>query len=77
MSTKIDDTLHLKNFIDSINKAENARQREIKIDIEHGKRVRNALTTILLLLAEIQSRKTGVSDATEVNDISMDGGGFK
>ena len=71
MSTKVDDTLHLKNFIESINKADNARQREIKIDIEHAKRVRNALTTLLIHYAEIQSRRTESSA-----DISMDGGNF-
>jgi len=72
MSTKVDDTLHLKNFIESINKADNARQREIKIDIEHAKRVRNALTTLLIHYAEIQSRRIESSP-----DISMDGGDFK
>jgi hypothetical protein len=72
MSTKVDDTLHLKNFIDAINKADNARQREIKIDIEHAKRVRNALTTLLIHYAEITSRRTESS-----SDISMDGGEFK
>lgn len=74
MSTKIDDTLHLKNFIDAINKADNSRQREIKIDIEHAKRVRNALTTLLIHYAEITSRK---QDTSSVQDISMDGGSFK
>ena len=58
MLTKIDDTLHLKNFIESINKADNARQRELKVSIDQAKRVRNALTTILLHYAEIQSRKS-------------------
>ena len=53
MSTKIDDTLHLKNFIESINKADNARQRELKVSIDQAKRVRNALTTILIHYAEI------------------------
>ena len=74
MSTKIDDTLHLKNFIDAINRADNSRQREIKIDIEHAKRVRNALTTLLIHYAEITSR-TQKSSSTQ--DISMDGGSFK
>ena len=74
MSTKVDDTLHLKNFIEIINKADNARQREVKIDVELAKRVRNALTTILIHYAEIQSRKT---ESNSGNDISMDGGGFK
>ena len=73
MSTKVDDTLHLKNFIDSVNKWENARQKEIKIDINQAKKVRNALTTILIHYIEIQSRKDTQSDATS---ISMDGGDF-
>lgn len=72
MSTKVNDTLHLKNFIESINKADNARQREIKIDIEHAKRVRNALTTMLIHYTEMSSRRTESS-----SDISMDGGEFK
>ena len=74
MSTKVDDTLHLKNFIEMINKADNARQREIKVDVELAKRVRNALTTILIQYTEIQSRR---SESNTGNDISMDGGGFK
>jgi len=73
MSTKVDDTLHLKNFIETINRADNSRQREIKIDIELAKRVRNALTTMLIHYVEIQSRRTG-SDQTS---LSMDGGDFK
>ena len=73
MSTKISETLHIKNFIDEINKADNSRQKTITIDIEHAKRVRNGLTSLLLLLAELQSTKT-VSTTT---DISMDGGSFK
>ena len=72
MSTKVDDTLHLKNFIETINRADNSRQREIKIDIEHAKRVRNALTTLLVHYVEISSRRTESS-----SDISMDGGDFK
>jgi len=72
MSTKVDDTLHLKNFIDVINRADNSQQREIKIDIEHAKRVRNALTTLLIHYVEIISRRSGQS-----SDISMDGGNFK
>ena len=74
MSTKVDDTLHLKNFIEIINRADNSRQREIKIDIELAKRVRNALTTILIHYVEIQSRRTGDSNQSS---ISMDGGDFK
>jgi len=73
MSTKISETLHIKNFIDEINKADNSRQKTVTIDIEHAKRVRNGLTSLLLLLAELQSTKT-VSTTT---DISMDGGSFK
>ena len=74
MSTKIDDALHLKNFIDTVNRADNSRQREIKIDIEHAKRVRNALTTLLIHYAEITSRK---QESSNQQDISMDGGSFK
>lgn len=74
MSTKVDDTLHLKNFIETINRADNSRQREIKIDIELAKRVRNALTTLLIHYVELQSRR-GDSDAQ--SSISMDGGDFK
>jgi len=73
MSTKINETLHIKNFIDEINKADNSRQKTVTIDIEHAKRVRNGLTSLLLLLAEVQSNKT----ATSTTDISMDGGTFK
>ena len=74
MSTKVDDTLHLKNFIETINRADNSRQREIKIDIELAKRVRNALTTMLIHYVEIQSRRT---DNSNQSSISMDGGDFK
>ena len=74
MTTKIDDTLHLKNFIEIINKADNARQREIKITTDHANRVRNALTSLLIHYTEITSRKN-----TEVNtpNTEMDGGKFK
>ena len=74
MSTKVDDTLHLKNFIETINRADNSRQPEIKIDIEQAKRVRNALSTLLVHYVEIQSRRS--SDDTQ-SSISMDGGDFK
>lgn len=74
MSTKVDDTLHLKNFIETINRADNSRQREIKIDIELAKRVRNALTTVLIHYVEIQSRRS--TDNVE-SSLSMDGGDFK
>ena len=73
MSTKINETLHIKNFIDQINKADNSRQKTVTIDIEHAKRVRNGLTSLLLLLAEVQSNKT----SSTTTDISMDGGTFK
>ena len=72
MLTKIDDTLHLKNFIESINKADNARQRELKVSIDQAKRVRNALTTILIHYAEIQSRKS----QDVVDNKELDGGKF-
>ena len=74
MSTKVNDTLHLKNFIEQINRAHNAKQREVKVDIELAKRVRNALTSILIHMVELQNRKAPEQDS---NDISMDGGGFK
>ena len=74
MSTKVNDTLHLKNFIEQINRADNAKQREVKVDIELAKRVRNALTSILIHMVELQNRKAPEHDS---NDISMDGGGFK
>ena len=73
MSTKVNDTLHLKNFIEQINRADNAKQREVKVDIELAKRVRNALTSILIHMVELQNRKAPEQDS---NDISMDGGGF-
>ena len=74
MSTKVNDTLHLKNFIEQINRADNAKQKEVKVDIELAKRVRNALTSILIHMVELQNRKAPNQDS---NDISMDGGGFK
>ena len=74
MSTKVNDTLHLKNFIEQINRADNAKQKEVKVDIELAKRVRNALTSILIHMVELQNRKAPEQD---LNDISMDGGGFK
>ena len=74
MSTKVNDTLHLKNFIEQINRADNAKQKEVKVDIELAKRVRNALTSILIHMVELQNRK---APEQESNDISMDGGGFK
>lgn len=74
MSTKVDDTLHLKNFIETINRADNSNQREIKIDMQLAKRVRNALSTLLIHYVEIQSRQTNQESNSDVN---MDGGGFK
>jgi len=73
MSTKVDDTLHLKNFIDLIDRSESAQQKEIKINLVQAKKVRNALTTLLLHYVEIQSRKT---EQSEGSSISMDGGDF-
>jgi len=73
MSTKINETVHIKNFIDQINKADNSRQKTVTIDIEHAKRVRNGLTSILLAMVERQTN----SPSQEVQNISMDGGTFK
>ena len=73
MSTKINETVHIKNFIDQINKADNSRQKTVTIDIEHAKRGRNGLTSILLAMVERQTN----SPSQEVQDISMDGGTFK
>ena len=72
MSTKINETLHIKNFIDQINKADNSRQKTVTLDIEHAKRVRNGLTSLLLLLTELQSNKSLTTPA----DVNMDGGNF-
>ena len=74
MSTKVDDTLHLKNFIDLIDKSENVKQKEVKINLAQAKKVRNSLTTLLLHYVEIQSRK---QDQGGESQISMDGGDFK
>ena len=74
MSTKVDDTLHLKNFIELIDKSENAKQKEVKINLAQAKKVRNSLTTLLLHYVEIQSRK---QDQGGESQISMDGGDFK
>ena len=51
---KQDETLHIKNFIESINRADNSRQKEMKFDIETIKRVRNALNMLLLRLVDKQ-----------------------
>ena len=67
MSTKVDDTLHLKNFIEKVNRADNSQQREVKIDIEHAKRVRNALTTLLIHYVDRLSKVAAVLDFTLTN----------
>jgi len=67
---KTDDTLHLKNFIDTVNRADNSRQKEVKFDIETIKRVRNALNVLLLRLVDKQV------NTTSENQVQMDGGDF-
>lgn len=74
MSIKIDDTLHIKNFVDQINKADNSRQKNVTLDIENAKRVRNALTNVLLLVVDLQNQAPTSSQNVNVN---MDGGNFK
>tara|TARA_B000000557_G_C20736733_1_gene426702 strand:- start:772 stop:1050 length:279 start_codon:yes stop_codon:yes gene_type:complete len=74
MSTKIDNTLHLKNFIEDINRADNSRQKEVVVNIETAKRLRNSLTSLLLTLVELQSKTVQNND---VSDVNMDGGAFK
>jgi len=68
---KIDDTHHLKNFIDTVNRADNTRQKEVKFDIETIKRVRNALNVLLLRLVDKQA------NTTSENQVQMDGGDFR
>ena len=68
---KIDDTHHLKNFIDTVNRADNTRQKEVKFDIETIKRVRNALNVLLLRLVDKQV------NTTSENQVQMDGGDFR
>ena len=68
---KTDDTLHLKNFIDTVNRADNSRQKEVKFDIETIKRVRNALNVLLLRLVDKQV------NTTPENQVQMDGGDFR
>jgi|TARA_B100001093_G_C26756101_1_gene983478 hypothetical protein len=68
---KTDDTLHLKNFIDTVNRADNSRQKEVKFDIETIKRVRNALNVLLLRLVDKQV------NTTSENQVQMDGGDFR
>ena len=67
---KTDDTLHIKNFIEAINRADNTRQKNISFDIEQAKRIRNALSVLLLRLVDKESKQTTTS-------IQMDGGDFK
>jgi|TARA_A100001391_G_scaffold151797_1_gene109544 hypothetical protein len=67
---KTDDTLHIKNFIEAINRADNTRQKNISFDIEQAKRIRNALSVLLLRLVDKESNQTTTS-------IQMDGGDFK
>tara|TARA_A100001011_G_C13901291_1_gene671208 strand:- start:328 stop:537 length:210 start_codon:yes stop_codon:yes gene_type:complete len=68
---KTDDTHHLKNFIDTVNRADNTRQKEVKFDIETIKRVRNALNVLLLRLVDKQA------NTTSENEVQMDGGDFR
>ena len=67
---KTDDTLHIKNFIEAINRADNTRQKNISFDIEQAKRIRNALSVLLLRLVDKESNQTTTA-------IQMDGGDFK
>jgi hypothetical protein len=67
---KTDDTLHIKNFIEAINRADNTRQKVISFDIEQAKRIRNSLSVLLLRLVDKESNQTTTS-------IQMDGGDFK
>ena len=67
---KTDDTLHIKNFIEAINRADNTRQKNISFDIEKAKRIRNALSVLLLRLVDKESNQTTTA-------IQMDGGDFK
>jgi hypothetical protein len=75
MSTKIDDTLHLKNFINDVNRADNSRQKTVQIDIETAKRLRNALTNLLLDIVAVKTNKPDTTN--DVTDVNMDGGTFK
>ena len=69
---KTDDTLHIKNFIEAINRADNSRQKEMKFDIETIKRVRNSLNMLLLRLVDKQ-----INAPTQVQEIELNGGDFK
>ena len=66
------ETLHIKNFIESINRADNSRQKEMKFDIETIKRVRNSLNMLLLRLVDKQIKTTN-----QVQEIELNGGDFK
>ena len=69
---KQDETLHIKNFIEAINRAENSRQKEMKFDIETIKRVRNSLNMLLLRLVDKK-----INAPTQVQEIELNGGDFK
>jgi hypothetical protein len=69
---KQDETLHIKNFIESINRADNSRQKEMKFDIETIKRVRNSLNMLLLRLVDKQ-----IKTPDQVQEIELNGGDFK
>lgn len=67
---KTDDTLHIKNFIEAINRADNTRQKVISFDIEQAKRIRNSLSVLLLRLVDKEANQPTTA-------IQMDGGDFK
>ena len=67
---KTDDTLHIKNFIEAINRADNTRQKVISFDIEQAKRIRNALSVLLLRLVDKEANQPTTA-------IQMDGGDFR
>ena len=67
---KTDDTLHIKNFIEAINRADNTRQKVISFDIEQAKRIRNSLSVLLLRLVDKEANQTTTA-------IQLDGGDFK
>ena len=69
---KQDETLHIKNFIESINRADNSRQKEMKFDIETIKRVRNSLNMLLLRLVDKQ-----ITTTNQGQEIELNGGDFK
>ena len=69
---KQDETLHIKNFIESINRADNSRQKQMKFDIETIKRVRNSLNMLLLRLVDKQ-----IKTPDQVQEIELNGGDFK